>query len=230
MKIDNVYSASAKRQNPTFKAVHPSRYFIKCEDGEFHRATMSKVVKALQRKIITWLNKDFYANEKLLNGVAPKTTKESEIDQKLRERLVKFFLGNDSDYKERKIAKSFYTTNKYNEQSSIILTGDSTDIVEEAVKPLGQLRKEIKTKKDIISHYYKVTVEEAKKYLSAKDVSDEKGAKKSFHNDVKKQISEILSSFDPKNTCFDAYFVPIVKGKKVSYQLVDAKFQKLNLE
>lgn len=230
MKIDNMHSVSTTAQHPSFKAVHPARYFIKCEDGEFHKATLPKTVKSLQRKIITWLNKEFYASEKRINGIAPKTVKENEIDQKLRERLVKFFLGNDRDYKERQIAKSFYSTNKYNEQSAIILTGESTDILEEAVKPLGQVRKEIKTKKDLISHYYKVTIEEAKKYLSAKDYSDELGAKKSFHEDVKKQLSKILSVYSPKNTCFDAYFEPRINGKKVSYELVDAKFHKINLE
>ena len=49
-------------------------------------------------------------------------------------------------------------------------------------------------------------------------------AARMYHDKARATIRNILSRYSPENSRFDAFFVPHTKGSKISYELVDAKF------
>lgn len=221
------YNTNNNTETPTFTALHQSRYFLKCESGEFQEITSSKVIKGLQRKLVTWLNKLHNDSTKIMQGKTPKNLKSESLEEKtLRERLIRFFLNNDRDYFKHKVVRSFYTTDRNGAQKSYILTGDSISIVDEAAKPIGKKRGIIKHKTNVISEYYGIDIEKAKTYISEKEVLDVMEATRNYHNSVENAVNNILAKNRAEDTIFDAYFVPRQKGKNLVPELVDAKFVK----
>ena len=122
MKIE-----SSRNSILSFQAVHPTRYYVRCEDGTFHHVVNSDVVKTLQRKLVTWLNKDYHDTIRLTTGKPVKN--ESVGEKTIRERIVRFFRNRDIDYREKNIVRSFNTTNVLRETESYILTGKSANII-----------------------------------------------------------------------------------------------------
>ncbi|MBD5402972.1 hypothetical protein HDR58_09305 [bacterium] len=212
-------------QQASFTAIHPARYFVKNGRGDYEEVACSKKIRTLQRKLISWLNRNYNDNLRALDGKPKKQIKnETTNDKSMRERLVKFFMNRDSDYNQRRVVRSFYTTNSLREQEAYILTGNSIDIVDEAAKPIGQIRRELNSRKEYIKSYYKISDKEAQKYLSAEDIMAETRVGWAYHDTVKRTIREILSIFNPNNSHFDAYFESEQKGNSIIYKLVDAKF------
>lgn len=218
MKIDGVQYSSS----PSFGSIHPVRFYVKCEDGEFHQVVSGKVIKSLRRKLVTWLNKDYYDEIRLTESKSVK--KESKNEKSLRERLVRFFVNRNSDYREKNIVRSFSTTNRYREPEVYILTGKSTELVDNAAKPFENFHSDIKERAEFLSDSYGIEVEKVKKYISAQSSVQKNIVAKQYYDVLSKTIKKILAEFDPKNSLFEVFFVPSVKGKNVKYELVNATF------
>ena len=205
----------------SFSAIHPARYYVKCEDGNFHRAVSGEVVRTLQRKLVTWLNKDYYDEIRLTNGKPAKN--ETAGEKAIRERLVKFFVNRDSDYREKNIVRSFNTTNLFRETESYILTGKSAEIIDGAAKSIRDFNGDLRDRAEGLSEVYGIEVDKVKKYLSDRAAGQKLAVKREYHDGLKTVINRLLQHYNPKNTPFEAYFIPKVKGKSVKYELVDAK-------
>lgn len=205
----------------SFQAVHPARYYVKCEDGKFHHVVNSDVVKTLQRKLVTWLNKDYHDTIRLTTGKPAKN--ESVGEKTVRERIVRFFRNRDIDYREKNIVRSFNTTNVLRETESYILTGKSANIIDSAAKSIRDFNSDIKSRAEGLSEVYGIELNKVKKYIHDKASWQKSAVKREYHDGLKTIINRLLGYNDPKNSLLELYFVPKVKGKNVKYELVDAK-------
>ena len=220
MKVNNVFQVSynATVSKPSFGAIHPSKYYLKCEDGTFQEVVSSKVIKTLQRKLIVWLNK---AHNDSLRVAQPA---KKDADKNIRERLVRFFVNRDKDYRTKSYARSFFTTNRQKRNKAYILTGRSAEIVENAAKPIEKHHSDLKERAGIISDYNGIDFKEAKEYISKHSELERIAIIRDYHNKVRSTINKLLREYNPDNSLFEAYFVPHIKGKNIKYELVDAKF------
>lgn len=207
----------------SFTSVHPAVYFVKGSDGKFHQVFSADIIKTLQRKMVGWLNKPYNDSVAIKKGKKPKISKvESPEDKSIRDRLVRFFYNNDPDYAKRPLVRSFYTKNNNGKIYSFILSGQSSELVEAAAKPIGQARGVIKAKKDNITKNFGIDAHRAKNYVPKEDVRELAEASKNYHEDAVKVIKTLLSQNRLRDMRFEAYFVPYMKGKEVKYQLTDA--------
>lgn len=86
MQIHNISTYNTQNSPRTsFGAIHPTKYYVKLDDGAYHEVRSQKLIKSLQRKIITWLNKDYNSAQK-----SKKQAKETAQSKALRERIVRF--------------------------------------------------------------------------------------------------------------------------------------------
>lgn len=220
MQIQNI--SAYKTQNlpqTSFGAIHPTKYYVKLDDGAYHEVRSQKLIKSLQRKIITWLNKDYNSAQK-----NQKQTKETPQSKALRERIVRFFNNRDTDYKKRPYTRSFYHTNSLGYVDTYILTGKSAEIVENAAKPIEDVNRSIKNRADAIADFAGMDYTTAKKFATNESEWERMIAARMYHDKARATIRNILSRYSPENSRFDAFFVPHTKGNKISYELVDAKF------
>lgn len=221
MKVESVGNNRNINQQ-TFGSIHPVRYFMKCENGEYVQVKSPKVIKTIQRKLVTWLNK--FHNESA-NGTKVKTKKtESEQDKSLRERLVRFFVNHDWDYRQNKIVRSFYHSEHQGETMPYIITGQTTGYVDDAAKSIERKYADIKDKADIISEYYGIPLDEAKQYLPKSDSSELSKVKKNYCKTIANVIKNILRQKNPSDKTLNAYFTPHIKGKNIKYELTNATF------
>lgn len=218
MKIDGFQTNSAL----SFKAIHPTKFYVRCEDGKFHKVVDEDVIKLLRRKIVTQLNKDYYDKIRLTEGKPVK--KEAESEKSMRERLVRFFVNRDADYRENNIVRSFSTTDIYDEPEVFILTGKSTEIVNNEAKHFEDFHSDLRERAALLSDSYGIEVEKVKKYISDRSSYEKNAIARQYYDVLSSKIKKILKRFDPNNSLFEAFFVAKVKGKNVKYELVDAKF------
>lgn len=224
MQVQNISTSAYNSKNipnkTSFGAIHPAKYYVLLDDGIYHEVRSQKLIKSLQRKIITWLNKDYNTAQK-----ANKTTaKETEKSKALRERIVRFFNNRDTDYKKRPYTRSFFHTNSLGYVDTYILTGKSAEIVENAAKPIEEVNRSIKNRADAIADSGVLDFSTAKKFASSESEWELMVAARMYHDKARAAIRNILSRYSPDNSRFDAFFVPHTKGNKISYELVDAKF------
>ncbi len=205
--------------NPAFCAVHPAKYYLKCEDGQFHEVLSSKVIKSLQRKLVVWLNK---THNDSLRSIQP--IHKTDVDKNIRERVVRFFINRDKDYRAKSYVRSFYTTNKERKTEAYILTGKSADIVEDAAKPIEMLHSYLKERAGVISDYNCIDLKEAKEFITKQAEVERMAVLRHYHNKAKFAIRRILQTIQPENSLFEAYFKPHPSGSSIKYELVDAKF------
>src|SRR5574344_1317932 len=205
---NSFYKSKNNNINPSFGAIHPSKYFLKCEDGSNVEITSGELLKTLQRKLVGWLNKLHNDATNIMNGKSPKTLKSEKPEEKaLRERLVRFFLNHDNDYANTRVVRSYYPMNYAEKGKQFILTGHSIHFVDDAAKPIGQVKGDIRAKAEILSEYYGIGNTKAKNYVHGEQDFDLKLAQKHYYESV------------------EAYFTPKFKGKKIKYELVDAYFK-----
>ncbi len=234
MKIEgnfsqNAYSANCRMaSSPSFKAVHPTRYFLRLDNGSFVQVTDGNLIRTLQRRLITWLNKS-----EILWHQTPANkplTKASEKEHSLKVRLIRFFMSNDVDYSQKRVVKSFYSDNRHtNTTDSYIFSGHQTEILDTYAKPIGRLKADIKNKIAVVCEENFLTPQEAKLKLSGKEDNDLMSAKINYYDTINKYLSRNDVKANPRNTIFDAYFVPVKKGKKADYQLYNAEFKRVML-
>lgn len=220
MQIQNISAYNTQNVPKTsFGAIHPTKYYVKLDDGAYHEVRSQKLIKTLQRKIITWLNKDYNSAQK-----NQKSTKETPQSKALRERIVRFFNNRDTDYRKRPYTRSFYHTNSLGYVDTYILTGKSAEIVENAAKPIEDVNRSIKNRADAIADFAGLDYTTAKKFATNDSEWERMIAARMYHDKARMAIRNILSRYSPENSRFDAFFVPQTKGNKISYELVDAKF------
>lgn len=204
---------------PTFTAVHPARYFVADDTGNWVRADGKDLIRTLQRKLIGYLN---YAYNLSQRAEGSKIKKESDLDKTVRERLVRFFKNRDKDYRHRECARSVYDTTYSGDLKPYILTGNSVDVANENGKIVGEAKKFIRDKINHAKYQLNMTENEAKDSLSSGDLYYRKDAANTYYKNIRTYISNILKSGNPENSTFDAYFIARKKGKRVSYELVQA--------
>jgi len=224
MKIDNSFSVNTHLKTPAkpaFGAVHPARYFIKNIDNTYTRITDVDAIKLLQRKIVGFLNK--YGNDYTmqLQGKAPK--KETPADKTLRERLMRFFVYHDRDYAQRRVVCSFYDT-RDNTAIPYIFTGNSTDEVTALAKPIGQLKSALHSRIRTLCSQHHITSADARRMLPAEEDALYR-AQTNYYRTLYRIVKEEVKPEKVNNTCFDAFFEPVKKGKKNDYRLVNAEFK-----
>lgn len=218
-QIGAVDSANYNDRKISFKAIHPCRYFIKDSHNQLVQVVSMDQIKILQRKLISMLNK----GDKDTFRKSSKVLKSSSSDSNaIRERLVKFFKNNDRDYFNRNVVRSFYFQSP-NGAKSFIVSGNLVDFIDNVAKPIGKKKNMINQKLDKISDYYGINKEQAKSYLQG-SLMELKEVTGQYQNAVASAINKNLAKNNPEDKIFDAYFVPVVKGKKVDYQLFHADF------
>ena len=226
----NSYSQNSRvNVNPSFTSIHKANYFVKWDDGHFYKAPQD-VVKKLQRNIIRMLNEDMYAAKNPKKAAISRSVTQKEPPSKvIKDVLVKFFKSNDADYvgqnpKGLGMARSFYANNSVGDPDVYIITGSNMHIVEEAAKPIGRVWRKTNEAAERISSDYGVSYEKARELIIPKNEQELTSKKKDYYEIVMDKIHQILSYKNPKDTEFNAYFVPKTKGNTTSYELVDAKF------
>ncbi len=219
----NVFALNASVL-PVFGAVHPSKYFVKNQDGKYVEVKSVELVKTLQRKLIGWLNKQHNDNLNIVSGRAASVKPVNASEKPLFSRLVRFFINRDEDYKKNPIARSFYDLNRQKGAESYILTGHSISIVEDAAKPIRNVKRDIKVDSNEISDTYGLDLDKTKRFVSENSNIALLEATKTYFHSAKSVIRRVLQKFDKKNSVFEAYFTPVIKGKKVKYELENATF------
>jgi hypothetical protein len=230
MKIENntYYNGVYNRSNPTFSAIHPTRFFIKCEDGQFRQVTNSNTIKnRLQRKIVTWLNKATNDRKRKLEGKTVKVNKnENPEERNLRDRLVRFVLRHDKDYASRQEVTSIYLepNGKF---FSYLLTGDTVKCAGEG-KPIGKVLSEIKTKQDFMRTYYGYSNEQARSYITPNDEKKLKQVKEDYFRQSETAVRNLMANQNVDKSYLDLYFEPII-GKRSKtpkgFKLINAAFK-----
>lgn len=228
MQVETITSGNKKNVRvQSFGSIHPVRYFIKCENGEYVQIKSPKVIKTVQRKLVTWLNKLHNETKNIMSGKTPKTRKsESELDKSLRERLVRFFVNHDWDYRQNKVVRSFYHSEKQGETIPYILTGHTTGYIDDAAKSIERKSSDIKDKAGIISEYYGIPLDEAKRFIPQSDNAELSKVKKNYCKKIAEVIKNILRQKNPSDKTLNAYFIPHIKGKDIKYELTNATFDK----
>lgn len=225
MIVNNISATDGKLYSmptyarPTFTAVHPARYFVSDEAGNWVRVDTKDLIRTLQRKLIGYLN---YAYNLSRRAEGAKVKKESDLDRTLRERLVRFFKNRDKDYCYRECARSVYDTTYSGDLVPYILTGNSVDAANENGKMVGKAKKFLKDKITHAKYQLNMTEKEAKNSLSGDDLYYRNDATNTYYRNIRSYISNVLKSGNPENSPFDAYFVARKKGKRVTYELVQA--------
>lgn len=231
MKIEKV---NYNYKSPTFEAIHPSRYFIKCEDGHFCQVTNPDTIRALQGKVIKWLNQPKNDAQRLIEGNPRKTkTSETAAQKAMKERLISFFQNNDSDYKKRQVVKSVYLSPKGRDTvSPYILTGDTVDLAGDG-KPIGKVHGNIRESREYMRAYYGISEEQASRYVSAVDANRLSQAKADYHRQSEECVRKLMQDEKVDRSIINLYFEPVIgkkSKKKVSFNLVNAIFQKIMIQ
>lgn len=230
MKINGVNSGyQPKRQAVSFEAIHPTKYYLRCADGQFHRVTNPDLIRRLQGRVVTWLNKSMHDSRRALEG-NPRKVKSSETsaEKAMRERLVKFFVDNDKDYAKRSAVKSSYIGPK-DKVSTYILTGDTVDLAGDG-KPIGKVHSNIRETREFMRSYYGISEEQANNYVSMSDALRLSQAKADYHKQSEEAVGKLMKNETIDRSTVVFYFSPIVgkKSKKPSkFELVNAMFQKI---
>lgn len=209
---------------PSFCAVHPTRIFLKNSEGVFEEVVSKNEAEKFLRRIVKMLNKDYNDKLKKVQGhcfAPPSKEKPEEMD--IRKRLVRFFSNRDSDYVKLPIARGFCTTNSLRQAEPYLLTGETVQMAKEGTNPIRKAWQNANDRAELVSNNLGITYDKAVVQLLPETSEDLRIAKRSYFDYMYSMINRILGKNDLKNSRFDAYFVPVQKGKSVTYVLVDAK-------
>jgi hypothetical protein len=234
MKIDNVCINNYKtktnannRTTPSFQAIHPTRYYLKCADGQYRKITSNEIIQYLQKKIISWLNKATNDNKRIIEGNPKKVNhKETPQEQAMRLNLERFFIANDKDYASRRFAKSVYLGSD-NYMQPYILTGKTIDFANDG-KSIGKAHKQINESRQYAQTYYGLDAKEAEQYVSPSAKMGLAKAKEEYHRENENLVSKLMRDKNMDTSTVNFYFTTVPDGKKSrpKYQLVEAIWQK----
>ena len=192
------YSINGKSNNinPSFTSIHKANYFVRMSDGHYEKAS-DELAKRFQRMITGMLNKDINdINQPKRYVLTPYVEDAATI---LRKAVVTLFKKCDT--------LDYLVVKKYN--------GEILDI-ENSVGMVRSFSASTKTKN---SEAYIITGSDMNVLKNALSASN-----KDYSVKVLNSIRNVLSQKNPKHTEFNAYFVPMKKGKELTYELVNAQF------
>jgi hypothetical protein len=210
------------KQQINFGSIHPTRYFVKWDDGYYYQATTSDIIKKLQRQVVSLLNKNINNKRR---GIQPpaKPSKAWKKKNALVERLSAFFARRDSDYARHNEVRAFSRYNDNHKPDSYILSGRHIVITEDEAKKIGRVQRKTNEQAEMISDNLGISYEEAKKNINPETMAEIRVVKADYFDNVEAQIRQVLATHDSANSPFDAYFVAKKKGDEYIYELVDAK-------
>lgn len=221
-QVSNFNSTNYNNRNVNFKSIHYCRYFVKESDGQFRQVMSMEQTKMLQRKLISMLNKGLEEVKSSKSKIKKSSKTSSAQLKEVKDRLVRFFMNNDSDYSNKQVVRSFYSES-LKSPKSYILSGDMVDFVDKAAKPIGKKKNLINQQLDKISEHYGISKDHAKSYLQG-SMMELRGVTGEYQTSVSNAIGKELLKNNPNDKMFDAYFVPVIKGNKIDYQLFHANF------
>jgi hypothetical protein len=219
----NLYSGTSNN-NPSFCAVHPARMFVRTEGGEFQEVTSRITVDRLRRQVSKMLNRRYNQSAKNAGHCSSKPSPEKPEAKQIREWLEEKFRTFDKDYDCHNEVRTFARTNSNGETKAYIMSGDSVQIAENAAQPIGTAWREANDRAEVVSDNLNISYEKAKDYLRGEREENVFRAKFSYFNKVYDTIREILGRNELKNSHLDLFFDMTLKGKNLTYKLVDAKF------
>ena len=232
MNIQSINVAPYNYQNkstPTFGAIHPCLYYVKVGDGSYKMITDPDLIKnTLQKKIVIWLNHDYNARMKAAQGSTVKSKPETPATKALRERLTRFFINRDEDYRikgQDRAASYFNTDMTTGLVRPYIFTGKSIRILDSCADRIKQVQSQIKRLTEDLQGFYGFKYADAKAKAAAEFEPELLAAKSAYHETVMELLRSPQAKSDPKNTIFSAFFEETTKGKKKSYTLVNANFE-----
>lgn len=232
MNIQSITPASYNNQNnsrPTFGAIHPCQYFIKRGENTYELVSDAELIKNnLQRKLITWLNHNYNNRIKAANGSYAKSKPETPQTKALRERLVRYFSKRDTDYStagQDRAASYFNTDNSTGLIRAYIFTGRSVNILDQLAQGIKNVQHQIKTLTSDIQEFYRTSYIDAKTKATKEIEPELNKAKSKYHETILNMLRAPETKSDIKNTQFNAIFEEKTKGKKKTYELVDARFE-----
>jgi hypothetical protein len=232
MNIQSISVTPYNYQNkskPSFGAIHPTRYFEMVDENTYRQIVDADLIKnTLQKKIVTWLNHDYNARMKLRNGSTVKSKPETPATKAIRERITRFFINNDSDYRKfgQDRASSYFNTNmNTGVMHSYLFTGESVNVLDVQAENIKNVQSQIKRLASDMQGYYGFKYDDAKARASKELEFDLAKAKSDYHEAVLSLLRDPKEKANPKNTVFNAFFLPITKGKKTTYELVNATFE-----
>ena len=232
MNIQSISVTPYNYQNkskPSFGAIHPTRYFEMVDENTYRQIIDADLIKnTLQKKIVTWLNHDYNARMKLLSGSTVKSKPETPATKAIRERITRFFLNNDTDYSEvnqNRVSSYFNTDMKTGFVHSYLFTGRSVSFLDAQAEKIKNVQSQIKRLVSDMQGYYGFKYDDAKARASKELDFDLSKAKSDYHESVLNLLRSSQEKANPKNTVFNAFFLPVTKGKKTTYELVNATFE-----
>lgn len=232
MNIQSISATPYTNQNkstPTFGAIHPCLYYVKVGDGSYKMVTDGDLIKnTLQKKIITWLNHDYNKRMKAAQGSSVKSRPETPATKALRERLTRFFINRDEDYRTKgqdRAASYFNTDMTTGLVRPYIFTGRSVSVLDSCAERIKQVQSQIKRLTEDLQCFYGQKYADAKTKATAEFEPELMAAKAAYHETVMELLRSPAAKSDPKNTVFSAFFEETTKGKKKTYTLVNANFE-----
>lgn len=232
MNIQSINVTPYNYQNkstPTFGAIHPCLYYVKVGDGSYKMVTDPDLIKnTLQKKIVIWLNHNYNARMKAAQGSTVKSKPETPATKALRERLTRFFINRDEDYRikgQDRGASYFNTDMTTGLVRPYIFTGKSIGILDSCADRIKQVQSQIKRLTEDLQGFYGFKYADAKAKAAAEFEPELLAAKSAYHETVMELLRSPQAKSDPKNTIFSAFFEETTKGKKKSYTLVNANFE-----
>lgn len=232
MNIQPISVNSYNNQNkskPSFGAIHPCMYYVKKGEQSYELVTDSELIKnVLQKKIVTWLNRNYNARVKAATGSTVKSKPETPETKALRDRLTRFFVNRDEDYRTKgqdRVASYFNTDSQTGLVRPYIFTGRSVSVLDTLADRIVQVQSQIKRLTDDLCGFYRMKYADAKVKASAELEYDLLAAKSAYHEEVMNLLRSPQAKCDPKNTVFSAFFEETTKGKKKSYKLINANFE-----
>ena len=232
MNIQSISATPYNYQNkstPTFGAIHPCLYYVKVGDGSYKMVTDGDLIKnTLQKKIITWLNHNYNKRMKMAQGSSVKARPETPATKALRERLTRFFINRDEDYRTKgqdRAASYFNTDMTTGLVRPYIFTGRSVSVLDSCAERIKQVQSQIKRLTEDLQCFYGHKYADAKAKATSEFEPELMAAKAAYHETVMELLRSPAAKSDPKNTVFSAFFEETTKGKKKSYTLVNANFE-----
>ena len=219
--IQTQYSCNlnSNSQKVSFCSVHPARFFVKRENGEYFQITSKESSDKFRKYLSKLLSYDYN-----IQYSSNKYKKESAEQKSIRERLVRFFKNRDIDYKNKNIASSFLRINSQNEAEVYILTGNTATIMKNAANEIVNVQHRANERTEAIMSNFQINYNKARSMIKEEINTQVSYAKSTYFHKVWDEIRKILNLNDIKNSRFDAYFEPYKSGSKIKYRLVDAKF------
>jgi len=231
MKVDNISVHNRYKQmnnRPSFAAIHPVKYCLKASDGKYYYISDGDVIRKLQRILVNWLNAHHNDFNRMIKGEQTKPKNMRAGDKLIRERLVNFFINNDSDYKAERLVRSAYIDNPGGTVTPYIVTGKHATKIDDASKCIEDVHRSINDSRDMRADYLSARTRDDIP-LSEVDKYNIQQAKQNYHRQKGILVKSLMENPEVDKSSVIFYFesVPVSgKQKGSKFRLVNALIQK----